>query len=207
MRRSFATGCLAVGATMLVACTGNSSETGVNTADSTTTSPQATVSIAVSVPPAPVQTGTEQVRFDPCVSVGDDLVTRAGFAPATRERYAAESVSVPLTKIGCQFWRETLVDGEKYPTGLVSVTSSDLSLDDIRKNPGYSVFDSSPISGREAVLYRTPDNDGTCSASIASSDGTFTVGMNVQPGPVVVPSACDQIHEIAETFGEALGTN
>ncbi|MEV5839644.1 DUF3558 domain-containing protein [Nocardia sp. NPDC052112] len=198
-------------ATTLVACAGSSTDQGANTVVSATASPatsaKATASVKVGVPPAPVQTGAKQVRFDPCVSVGDDLVTRAGFDPATRERYPGESVSI-LTTIGCQFWRETLVDGEKYPTGMVSVTSSDSTLDDIRNNPDYhSVFNSDPIGGREAVLYRTPLVDGLCSASLKSSDGTFTVGLHVHPGPVAVPPACDQIRQIAETFSEALGTD
>jgi hypothetical protein len=141
------------------------------------------------------------------MSVGDDLVTRVGFDPATRERSTAEGVSGLLTTIGCQFWRETLVDSEKYPTGGVSVTSSDLTLDDIRKNPGHSIFNSDPIGGREAVLYRTPQVGGGCWASIKSSDGTLTVGLIVPPGPVAVPPPCDQIRQIAEIFSESLGTN
>ncbi|MEU7215914.1 DUF3558 domain-containing protein [Nocardia iowensis] len=196
---------------MLVACAGSSTDqgasTGVSTMASPVTSARPTASVQVAVPPPPLQTGAKPVRFDPCVSVGDDLVTRTGFDPATRERYTAESVSSVLTEIGCQFWRETLVDGEKYPTGLVSVTSSDLTLDDIRKNPGHSIFNSDPIGGRDTVLYRTPQSDNACSAAIKSSDGTFRVGLLVHPGPVAVPSACDQIRQVAETFSESLGTN
>jgi hypothetical protein len=211
MRRSFAAGCLVVSATTLVACAGSSTDQGASTVVSATASPvtsaRPTASVQVSVPPAPAQTGAEQVRFDPCVRVGDDLVTRAGFDPATRERYTGQIVSSLLTTIGCQFWRETLVDGEKYPTGGLSVTSSDLTLDEIRNNPGHSIFNSDPIGGREAVLYRTPQVAGDCSASIKSSDGTFTVGLIVHPGPVAVPPPCDQIRQIAETFGESLGTN
>ncbi|WP_433208982.1 DUF3558 domain-containing protein [Nocardia sp. CA-107356] len=207
MRRIFAAGCLVVSAATLVACAGSSTDQGGKTVVSAMASPAPTASVQVSVPPAPVQTGAEQVRFDPCVRVGDDLVTRAGFDPATRERDTAESVSTLFTKIGCQFWREVLVDGEKYPTGGLSVTSSDLTLDDARKNTGNSIFNSDPIGGREAVLYRTPLIDGACWASIKSSDGTFTVGLIVPPGPVTVPPPCDQIRQIAEIFSESLGTN
>jgi hypothetical protein len=212
MRRSFAAGCLVVSATTLAACAGSSSDQDAKTAASAmalpATSAGATASVKVSVPPAPVQTGAQQVRFDPCVRVGDDLVTRAGFDPATRERSTAEGVSTLSTTIGCQFWRETTVDGEKYPTGLVSVTSSDSTLDSIRKNPDdYSIFNSDPIGGREAVLYRTPRIDGACSTAIKSSDGTFTVDLHVHPGPVAVPPACEQIRQIAETFSESLGAN
>ncbi|WP_084496777.1 DUF3558 domain-containing protein [Nocardia amamiensis] len=210
MRRSFAAGCLVVSVTTLVACAGSSTDQAANTAVSAKASPTmpagANASVKVSVPPAPVQTGVEQVRFDPCVSVGDDLVTRAGFDPATRERSTEEGISTLFTKIGCQFWRETLVNGEKYSTGAVSVTSSDLTLDDIRKNPGHIIFNSDTIGGREAALYRTPQSEGACSASIKSSDGIFTVSLVVPRGPVAVPSPCDQIRHIAETFSESLDT-
>lgn len=206
-KRSFAAGCLAVSATALVACGGNSTENGANTVVPATTAPTTSASVKVQVPPAVVQTGATQVRFDPCVSVGDDLVTRAGFDPATRERAADESTSSLLTTIGCQFWREELVAGEKYPTGGLGVTSSDMTLDEIKRNPGHSVFNSEPIGGREAVLYRTPQVPSSCSASIKTSDGTFNVRLTVPPGPVAVPEPCDQIRQLAEIFSESLGGN
>ncbi|MBF6356662.1 DUF3558 domain-containing protein [Nocardia higoensis] len=206
MRSSFAAGFMLMSASTLVACssaTDRDSATSVS-AIASSTAVAATASVKVSVQAAPAQAGTEQVQSDPCTSVGDDLVTRAGFDPDTRERYSAESVSMPFTRIGCQFWRAELVDGEEYPTGLVTVTSSDLTLDDIRKNPGHSIFNSDPIGGREAVLYRTPQNDGTCSASVESTLGTFTVGLIVHPGPVAVPPACEEIQRIAAIFTESL---
>lgn len=211
-RRTFAIGCLAVSAAALVACTGNTTDqadatTAAATTERPTTSAAATASVAVSVPSAPAQTGDEQVQFDPCVRVSDDLVTRAGFDPASRERSAEETVSTILTTIGCQFWREELVDGEKYPTGVMSVTSSNLTLDDIRNNPGHSVFNSDSIGSREAVLYRTPQSAGTCSASIKSSDGSFTISLITHPGPIAVPPACDEIRRIAEIFSESLGAD
>lgn len=203
MRTVSATGCLVVSAVALVAC--GSSDQRAETAVPATAGKS--VSVAVSVPPPPVQTSTKPVRFDPCVSVGDDMVTRAGFDPRTRERATSEGVGI-FTEIGCQFWRETLVDGEKYPTGAVSVTSSDLTLDDIRKNTGHEVFDSAPISGREAVLYRTPANAGACSASVESSDGTFRVGIMALPaGPVEASPPCDEIRRVAEILSESLGTD
>ncbi|MEU4432188.1 DUF3558 domain-containing protein [Nocardia rhamnosiphila] len=193
----------------LVACAGSGDQgekTMVPATASPTVSAAASVSVKVSVPPAPVQTGTKPVRFDPCVSVGDDLVTRAGFDPGTRERATTEGVGI-FTEIGCQFWRETLVDGEKYPTGAVAVTSSDLTLDDIRKNTGHEVFDSDPIGGRAAVLYRTPANAGACSAAVESPDGTFRVGIIVLPaGPVEAPPPCDEIRGAAEVLSESLVT-
>lgn len=210
MRTVSAVGCLVATVLALAACSGGSADQEATVgAPGVTASPTASagaaVSVQVSVPPAPVQTDAKPVRFDPCVSVGDDLVTRAGFDPATRERATTEGVGI-FTEIGCQFWRETLVDGEKYPTGAVSVTSSDLTLDDIRKNSGHEVFGSDPIGGREALLYRTPANTGACSAAVASTDGIFRVGIMALPaGQVQAPAPCDEIRRVTEILTESLG--
>ncbi|MGI5216737.1 DUF3558 domain-containing protein [Nocardia sp. CA-290969] len=211
MRTVSATGCLVVGALLLAGCSGGSADQETSTEVPGTSSPTAaagtSVSVQVSVPPAPAQTGAKQVRFDPCVSVGDDLVARAGFAPETRERATSEGVGI-FTEIGCQFWRETLVDGEMLPTGAVSVTSSDLTLDDIRKNSGHEIFGADPISGRAAVLYRTPANPGACSAAVESTDGIFRVGIMTLPaGPVQAPPPCDEIRRVTEILSESLGTD
>ncbi|MBF6127826.1 DUF3558 domain-containing protein [Nocardia brasiliensis] len=203
MSKSFAAGCLVVSATVLSACAGGSTEHEGHTATSTAAPP----SVQVSLPPAPAQTGEKQVRFDPCARVGDDLVSRAGFDPATRERAVSESVSSLFTEIGCQFWREELVAGEKFPTGALTVTSTDLTLDDIRNNPGHSIFSTDPVNGREALLYRTPQSPGSCSAAMKSADGMFRVGLLVHPGPVAAPPACDQIRQLAEIFSASLGTS
>ncbi|MEU4836834.1 DUF3558 domain-containing protein [Nocardia testacea] len=95
----------------------------------------------------------------------------------------------------------------EYPTGAVSVTSSDLTLDDIRKNSGHEVFGSDPIGGREALLYRTPANTGACSAAVASTDGIFRVGIMALPaGQVQAPAPCDEIRRVTEILTESLGT-
>ncbi|WP_280397987.1 DUF3558 domain-containing protein [Nocardia carnea] len=209
MRTIFAAGCLVVGALVVTACSSGSVNHEATTELPVTSSPTeaagTSVSVQVSVPPAPAQTGAERVRFDPCVSVGDDLVARSGFAPETRERATAEGVGI-FTEIGCQFWRETLVDGEKLLTSALSVTSSDLTLDDIRKNPGHEVFSSDPIGGRAAVLYRTPANPGSCSAAVESTDGIFRVGVMTLPA-VQAPPPCDEIRPITEILSESLDTN
>lgn len=205
MRSISAAGCLVASVLALAACSGGSAGQEATAGAPGSTAAGAGVSVRVSVPPAPAQTGAKPVRFDPCVSVGDDLVTRAGFDPATRERATTEGVGV-FTEIGCQFWREAVVDGEKLPTGAVSVTSSDLTLDDIRKNSGHEVFGSDPIGGREAVLYRTPANTGACSAAVASADGIFRVGIMTLPAvPAQAPAPCDEIGRVAEILAESLG--
>lgn len=204
MKINFAACCLAASASMLVACGGGSAESDASTSSESRV--EAPASLKVSVPPAPTQKGGEHVRFDPCVMVADELVTRAGFDPGTRERFAGETMSAPFTRIGCQFWRHALVDGEEYPTGVVSVTSSNATIDDVRKSSERSIFDESPIGGRPAVLYRTPKNESSCSASVESDDGTLIVTMIVHPGPVPVPPACDRIREVAEIMAESLDT-
>ncbi|WP_411156917.1 DUF3558 family protein [Nocardia cyriacigeorgica] len=126
-------------------------------------------------------------------------------SPRRPERATAEGVGI-FTEIGCQFWRETLVDGENLSTSAVSVSSSDLTLDDIRNSPAREVFSSEPIGGRAAVLYRTPANPGACSAAVESTDGVFRVGIMTLSAVQALPP-CDEIRRITEILSESLGTN
>ncbi|GAA5058979.1 hypothetical protein GCM10023318_38950 [Nocardia callitridis] len=157
----------------------------------------------VSLPPAPVQTRAKQVQFDPCVGVGDDLVTRVGFDPGSRERSVAEGDTGTFTTIGCQFWREASENGQYSASGL-SVTSSDLNLDHYRATPDFVVLHSDPIGGHDAVTYRTPRVPNSCAASTESPDGTFTIDLSVFPAPADLTSACDEVRRITETLSTAL---
>ncbi|PPJ34075.1 DUF3558 domain-containing protein [Nocardia nova] len=178
-----------------------------DTEDSASTTSTATskASIAVSIPPPPDQKqSSKPVRFDPCLEIGDDLVTRAGFDPSTRERSVGDVVTDLLTLIGCDFNRTATKDGEKVISGSISIESSNRTLDDIRTNPERTAFNSDPIRGRAAVLYRTPSLPGMCSAAVASPDGVLDVSLTVFPGPIAVPQPCDQIRELADVFTSAL---
>ncbi|MGV9675350.1 DUF3558 domain-containing protein [Nocardia sp. NPDC003482] len=203
MRRIRAFGWAVVTCCAVSACGGGDSGERA-TAAATTTTP-ARPSIRVSVPPAPAQTGTKQVRFDPCVEIGDEVVGRLGFDPGTRERDSGEMVTDLLTSIGCDFNRVAVVDGEKVITCSVAVTSRTMSLDEIRDNSLRSVFSSETIHGRPAVLYTTPSLPGTCSAAVTSSDGVLNVDLIVFPTAAQVPAPCDQIRELADAFAAALG--
>ncbi|WP_246829595.1 DUF3558 domain-containing protein [Nocardia transvalensis] len=190
----------------LAGCSSDSSDDAPAPGTSSTPSAAPKASMAVSVPPPQDQGAAKRpVRFDPCVEVGDDLVTQAGFNPSTRERSVGDMVTDLLITVGCDFNRTTTNNGEKVISGSTSVSSSNTTLDEIRTNDMREVFNSDPIRGREAVLYRTPSLPGMCSAAVASPDGTFNVSLTVFPGPVAVPAPCDQIRVLAEIFTTALG--
>jgi hypothetical protein len=169
-----------------------------------TTTVTATRPMAVSVPPAPAQTGAgKPVRFDPCVELSDELVVKAGFDPASRERDAGELVTDSLTVIGCSFSRISIEDGNI--TGFAAVTSRNLQLAQIRTSQSITILNADPINARPALLYTERELPGSCRAAIESTDGTFDVTLTAVPGPVPVPAPCDEIREVATTFAAALG--
>ncbi|UFS95470.1 DUF3558 domain-containing protein [Nocardia huaxiensis] len=199
-KKAVAVGCLLAGATMVVAC-GNDDSSSSPSTSATVAKP----SLLVSVSPAPSQADAKKtVSFDPCFAVSDELVTKAGFDPATRERSAGEVVTPSLTTIGCTFKGQSS-GGENDSITYVSVESSNFGLDHIRNNPDRTVFNSDPIDGREAVLYRTAQMPGTCSAAIKSTDGVLDVSLMAYTGAAPAAAPCDQIRQVAETFASALG--
>ncbi|MGW4368986.1 DUF3558 family protein [Nocardia takedensis] len=184
-----------------------------DSSDATTTAPSAVSSttsastspLQAQVGPAPDQSASDRVvRFDPCVAVADDLVRRAGFDPATRERSAGEVVTDLLTTIGCSFDRFARVAGEDEITGSVTIESTTMNLAEIRSSGAHAVFDAEPIAGREAILYTTQILPGSCSAAITTTDGVFRVGLVVYPASVPLPAACDEIRSTAAVFAESL---
>ncbi|MFF0489710.1 DUF3558 domain-containing protein [Nocardia sp. NPDC004068] len=202
MRRIRAFGWAVVTCCAVSACGGGDS--GERATAAATTATPARPSIRVSVPPAPAQTGTKQVRFDPCVEIGDEVVGRLGFDPGTRERDSGEMATDLLTSIGCDFNRVAVVDGEKIITGSVALISSNDTLAEIRSDKARNFLGDEPIRGRPALVYSTPQLPGICTASMSAPDGVFEVNLIVFPGPVPVPPPCDEIRSLAEGFAAAL---
>ncbi|WP_174185649.1 DUF3558 domain-containing protein [Nocardia barduliensis] len=204
MKRFRTTGSALLALAALTACApGESNDTAASRPSTSTTSAP---SMAASVSPAPVQTDSKTpVRFDPCFEVSDELVARAGFDPATRQRSAGEVVTDLLTAIGCSFRRIALVDGRKVISGSVTVHATNTPLEQVKSSDEYTVFATDAVNGREAALYTVPALPGACYAAIDSTDGTLEIGLTAVPGVVPVPASCDQIREVATTFATALG--
>ncbi|WP_228000950.1 DUF3558 domain-containing protein [Nocardia australiensis] len=161
-------------------------------------------SIKVSVPPAPDQVVPATIGFDPCFRVTDSLIEQVGFDPESRERNATEVAMLTLTKIGCTFHRSATINGELAYTGFLTLTSSTEKLAEIGGN---QVFDTTPIAGRPAVLYRSSMAILTCDAAVESADGTLLVSLTTPPAAIQPPEPCDQIREVAPVIASALDTN
>lgn len=169
-------------------------------ANSTTTS-SAKLAAPVSPPPGDAAT---VIRFDPCTRISDEMITQAGLDPATRERSVGEIVTDTMTSIGCDFNRIAYVNGQKVLSGSITIMSRNTKLDNIRTDAELAVFNSDPIRGHAAALYRTPMLPGMCSAAMESPDGVLDVSLTVFPTEVKVPEPCDQIRELADLFAGAL---
>lgn len=164
----------------------------------------------LSVPPAPFSTtpgvvgpAPEQaaVRFDPCVGLDDDLISRVGFDPTSRQRN--DIVASPLTRIGCTYNRIAIVDGEKTLTGGMTVASMNAQVN-LARGASDAVFNTDPIDGRATVLYTIPELPHSCHAEVASADGSLQIMLVAFPGPIAVPDPCGEIRGVAETFATVL---
>nr|WP_228820375.1 DUF3558 family protein [Nocardia abscessus] len=206
MKRVLTTCCAVTAvAAALVACSADDTNDTTATPPSST-SVTSTQSMVASVPSAPRQTDSKKpVRFDPCFELGDDLVTKAGFDPATRQRSSGELVTDLLTAIGCSFRRIAVVDGQKAITGSVTVHATNTPLEQVKSSDKYTVFDTDAVDGREAALYTVSALPGSCYAALETAEGTLEVAVAAVPAAVPVPASCDQIREVATIFATALG--
>ncbi|MBF6537445.1 DUF3558 domain-containing protein [Nocardia farcinica] len=182
------------GATVLGCADGD-----VNDAVGGTTAPTSSVapSMVVTVPPPPVQTGPKQVRLDPCTRLGDDIVTRIGFDPATRAR-SGGIVTESLTTIGCDFLRNEDVRGEKVPVGLLTVRSSTRTIDEVRADKSFPVVANEVIGGLGAAVYQLPQAPQTCAIAIKSKDGTLDI--NLLNSSNNASNVCDEVTTIARSI-------
>ncbi|MFD6391854.1 DUF3558 domain-containing protein [Nocardia sp. NPDC060259] len=152
--------------------------------------------IAVAVAPPPAQSGPMQVRLDPCTRLGDDVVTRIGFDPATRVR-SGGIVTEGLTTIGCDFLRNEEVDGTMVPVGLLSVRSSSRTIDEVRADKKWPVLANEVVGGRGAAVYQSPQAGGTCAIAIKSKDGVLDITLlNSSKNP---SNVCDEVTSIAHS--------
>ncbi|MEV0105301.1 DUF3558 family protein [Nocardia sp. NPDC050799] len=182
------------------------SEASTSTAESSAAPAPAAEGIGVPVPPAPGNAVPGEVAFDPCFEVEDALIDRVGFDPGSRQRQAAEITgSSLLTKIGCSFRRYSTVNGEKMPIMSLNITTSTESVTDVGADKDHEVFDSAPINGRPAVVYRVAGTTlPACDAVAEAPDGTFGVTLTAAPGAADAPDPCGEIREAAAVLASAL---
>lgn len=161
----------------------------------TTTSPVAPP-VAVAVAPPPDQSGSRKVRLDPCVWLGDTVVTKIGFDPATRAR-SGGIVTAGLTTIGCDFMRYADVDGTTVPVGLLSVRSSSRTIEEVRADRDWPVLANEVVGGRGAAVYQSPDAEGTCAIAVKSKDGVLDI--TLVDSSTNAANVCDEVTSIAHS--------
>ncbi|MGO4615641.1 DUF3558 domain-containing protein [Nocardia sp. 2YAB30] len=166
-------------------------------ATSTTTAP----SIAVSVKPAPTQPRNSRspVKFDPCFEIGDDTVAKAGFDPKTRER--TDQVHDDYAFISCAFERKQEVRGHILGVGSLTISSTNVTLDEFRKREGGKAA-GIKVNGRDAITYRRPEGEA-CFVVMTGPDSTLDVSVS-STGALTDWNACDHAQEIAGIVEPAL---
>ncbi|WP_188828888.1 DUF3558 family protein [Nocardia camponoti] len=160
--------------------------------------------VSIIAPPAPAadQSGQErQVKIDPCLVIGDDLLTAAGLDPTSRER-ASETVTSLLISIGCSFNRRQTADGGSKLVGQATVLSTNSTVASVAKDVDtYNIASVEPIAGRQAVTYAARMSPNLCTTSVAASDGTFDI--RFIGSPTADRSVCEESRSIASTFARA----
>ncbi|MBF6290141.1 DUF3558 domain-containing protein [Nocardia cyriacigeorgica] len=187
---------------LLAACDSSTGHDGPPS--STTSAPSTLPKVAVSVSPAPTQrndSGRPLVGFDPCVSVGDDLIAKAGFDPESRER--SDMTFDTYSFIGCRFGDKELVNGQKLTVRTLLITASNITLDEFRdryRDTSTEVV----VDGRPALRYDNPDaHREYCNIAIAFDGGVLDLSKGTR-GAFTDEDRCDGIQEIAETIESAL---
>lgn len=199
IKAAYATLCLVPLVVLVASCSKTDSAGG--SADETTTTTAAQPSIAVSVKPAPTQSdqGRPPVTFDPCFKVGDALITKAGFDPATRKR--DDGVHDSYSFIGCTFDHKESVDGVMRTTQTLSVWSTRVTLDEFRQKEG-NVVTRTTVNGREAITYPKPQASA-CYLEMNAPDGVLDVRVSTS-GTFTTVNPCDRIQDVAAAVETAL---
>ncbi|MFD3706890.1 DUF3558 domain-containing protein [Nocardia sp. NPDC058658] len=182
----------------LVACSDGTGDT-ETTVVSPTSSSQPSVAVRVGGAPAQPSRGSRApVGYDPCVSLSDSVVAQAGFDPLTRER--ADLVFDDYALIGCEFDRKEQVRGQNVSVGFMTVSSTNVSLDEFKQRESGSAR-SVNVGGRDAITYRPPA-DGGCFVVIAGPDAAISI--HVSSSALTPWNACENSVQIAETIEAAL---
>ncbi|WP_405166539.1 DUF3558 family protein [Nocardia sp. NBC_01499] len=167
---------------------------------STVTSTTAKPVLAVPIGPAPDQprNSRKPVQLDPCVEVGDDTVTKAGFEPKTRER--ADQVHDDYAFIGCSFDRKQDVRGQTRTVGSLTISSTNLTLDDFRKREGAAATEIK-VNGSDAITYKRPESEA-CFVVLTDPDGTLDISVS-STAALTDWNACEHVQDIAGIVASA----
>lgn len=148
--------------------------------------------IAATVKPAPSQDpeGGKLVLFDPCQSIGDDVISRIGFDPSTRER--DDDVHTGYAFIACRFSRHEIKDEKKQLTGILHISSTNITIDQFRQREGDN-FSSVTVNGSAAISFASPKAE-SCDIVTRGPDNSLDIAVAIFGVPE--KQVCDQAQEI-----------
>jgi hypothetical protein len=189
---------VAVTAILVGACaSGNNGGESAEPVTATTSKPV----IGVTVKPAPDQpsNGRSPVKFDPCIEFGDAAITKAGFDPATRKR--SDQVHDGYAFISCAFDRKQTILGDSLRVGSLTISSTNVTLDEFRKREG-STATEMKVNSREAITYESPEAEA-CYVVMTGPDATIDVRVD-STAALTDWRACGHVQEIAGVVESAL---
>ncbi|WP_280362902.1 DUF3558 domain-containing protein [Nocardia wallacei] len=170
---------------------------GTDGADPTTSPSSQRPSIGAPVKAAPEQdpAGRKPVGYDPCLEIGDTSVSKAGFDPSTRER--SDQLHTGYAFIGCTFERKEQVRGNIHRVGSLTISSTDITLDQFREREQREGAAATEISvnGREAIFYKRPAGEA-CFVVMKGPDAAIDLQVD-SAAALTEWSACDHAQEIA----------
>lgn len=167
-----------------------------------TQSPSIAPSIAVPAPPtsSQVNMGRAPVNRDPCRELGDDVVTAAGFDPATRDRI--DAIFDTYSFVGCKFEHK-----EKDQFGLfvtsryLHVNATNVTINEFREREGSRAIPIE-VDGIEAITYTNRPTE-SCHIVVNTSYGVLDISKSVASA-FTLEKPCDRMPEIAEMISTAM---
>lgn len=157
-------------------------------------------SISVTVKPAPSQDpeGGKPVLFDPCRSMGDDVIAKAGYDPATRER--SDQVHTGYAFISCRFSRQEVRDAEKLLSGILDISSTNITMDQFREREEGNLSDIS-VNGGGAVMFRTSKG---ASSNVVTRGPDNSLDIGVDQFGSAEQDVCNRAQEVAAIIDTAV---
>jgi hypothetical protein len=171
MNRRIIAGVLAAAAVTVAGCSKNDSSMQSNVSVTSTIS---TPVIAAPVSPAPSQVneGRQPVQFDPCMRIGDDTITQAGYSPSTRERI--DQIHDNYSFIGCRFQKGAQTGSATAGTGWLTILSTNVTLDELKKREGSNAIQTS-VNGHDAVRYSDSADEACYMVVSAGPDKALSI--------------------------------
>lgn len=201
MRRAILVTTSAVIAVLAAAgCSDSGSSDATTTVNSPTSAPKPSISVSVKSAPQQPNSGSRRpVAYDPCVEIGDETISQAGFDPKTRER--ADQIHQDYAFIACDFKRMQDVDGQTLSVGGLTISSTNVTLDEFRRREGNAAT-ATKVAGREAITYKDVSSE-SCNIVTSGPDGTIDLMVD-SSAALSDWNGCDHAQQIAEIVVAAL---